>query len=335
MKSPEALRIIDANLNRVREALRVVEDIIRFSTVDKTFQAMLREIRHSFTFSYMKYFDTLPITKRSVVSDAGRKNLPYKAKNIREILYRNFLRIEEGIRCIEECSSVVCPESTPIWQRLRFKIYEIEQQVISRFPEKSIRSPFLGMLLPGIDVKKLKSIVESAIKNQIDILVFQAQEKSIEFIEYLRKIKSKKTILLIVNRPDIALITNIDGVYLDQTAIMPEDIRAIMPGKIIGIELKSTRDIKKNNEILVDFVTVENKKIKGCILTKLTKKSKLLLAGIIHSHHEVINTLKNGASGVILKLKNEYLQQAAEIIGKTKKKIEEFYYGKKTRTPKG
>lgn len=335
MKSPEALQIIDANLNRVREALRVVEDIIRFSTTDKTFQAMLREIRHSFTFSYIKYFGMLPITKRSVVSDAGRKNLPYKTKTIKEILLRNFLRIEEGIRCIEECSSFLCPESTPIWQRLRFRIYAIEQQVISRFPEKTIRSPFFGMLLPEIDVKKLKPIVESAIKNHIDILIFQAQEKSIEFIEYLKKIKPKKTILIIANRPDIVLITNIDGVYLSQTAIMPEDIRTIMPGKIIGIELKSHRDVKKTNEVSVDFAATENKKIIDCILTKTTKKSKLLLAGITHTHHEVINTLKSGTSGVILKINKQHLQWAAEIIDKTKKEIEKFYYGKKTRTSKG
>ena len=43
------LRIIDANLNRAREGLRVCEDISRFALGDKTATRALKSIRHGAT----------------------------------------------------------------------------------------------------------------------------------------------------------------------------------------------------------------------------------------------------------------------------------------------
>ncbi len=335
MKKPEALRIIDANFNRVREALRVIEDICRFSAIEKDLQIKLREIRHYFAISYIKYFDLLPIMKRDVASDAGRKNLPHIAKTLREILLRNFLRIEEGFRCIEECSAVVCPESVSVWQKLRFSIYEIEQQILLKFPEKTIGIPFLGVYLPETNIKQLMMVTKSIITSQPNILIFQPQENSIRLIKYLKKIKPKETIILIVNRPDIALITDIDGIYLTQIAMKPEDIRTFMPERIIGVEIKSMKDAKRIDETKVDLAAVENPKISKYFLTKPAKKSKLLIAGITHSHQEIINYLKNGANGVILKLNMAGPEQIARIIDRAKKTIKDSYYGKETRTPEG
>ncbi|HPP66371.1 MAG TPA: hypothetical protein PKX05_00470, partial [bacterium] len=160
----ELLRIIDANFNRVREGLRVIEDILRFSSSGNNFQAQLREIRHLFTFSYIKYFGSIPITKRNILEDIGKNNPPYRAKTSKEIVLRNFLRIEEGIRSIEECSAVVCPQSTHIWQELRFKIYAIEKRVQSILPEKEIPAFFIGIMLSGFDIKRLATVIEIVIK---------------------------------------------------------------------------------------------------------------------------------------------------------------------------
>ena len=41
-----ALRIIDANLNRAREALRVMEEYARFGLEDPSLSAAIKETRH-------------------------------------------------------------------------------------------------------------------------------------------------------------------------------------------------------------------------------------------------------------------------------------------------
>ena len=53
-------RIIDANFNRTREGLRVVEEIARFFKEDSNITATLRGIRHLLT----KTFDNLNISKK-------------------------------------------------------------------------------------------------------------------------------------------------------------------------------------------------------------------------------------------------------------------------------
>ena len=42
------LRVIDANFNRCKEGLRVVEDIFRFCFEDDALRKKIRKIRHSF-----------------------------------------------------------------------------------------------------------------------------------------------------------------------------------------------------------------------------------------------------------------------------------------------
>src|SRR5947209_2623925 len=43
------LRLLDANANRAREALRVLEDYVRFILDDAVLQADLKSLRHEFT----------------------------------------------------------------------------------------------------------------------------------------------------------------------------------------------------------------------------------------------------------------------------------------------
>jgi thiamine-phosphate pyrophosphorylase len=336
MKKPDALRIIDANFNRVREAIRVVEDIVRFLMNEKNLHIDLREIRHSFTFSYIKYFGSLPITKRDIFTDKGRRNQAYEATTLREILVRNFLRIEEGIRCIEECSTLVRPESTHVWQEIRFKIYEIERQILIRFPEKIIEVPFLGIRLPDIDVDKIKPIIEILIKKLINIIIVPVGENLTGFIKYIKGIKTNRIIILIEDRADIALITDADGVYLTQDTMIARDIRSIMPGKTIGMEIKSVKNMKihKDKDTFVNFIASENREVISSFLTKSEKKSKLLVAGITRSHHEITNTLINGVDGVILNINRMQSEQTIEITNEAKKSIKDFFYGKTTRIAK-
>jgi thiamine-phosphate pyrophosphorylase len=44
--SPELFRVIDANINRLKEGIRVVEDIMRYRDNNKELSSLLKSLRH-------------------------------------------------------------------------------------------------------------------------------------------------------------------------------------------------------------------------------------------------------------------------------------------------
>ncbi|MGC9065908.1 MAG: thiamine phosphate synthase [Candidatus Ratteibacteria bacterium] len=318
MKIANPLRIIDANFNRVREALRVIEDTLRFSNAGKIATSKIRSIKHLLCNEYFKTFGYRALTTRDIIADPGKQNKPYRVDSLKQIMIRNFMRVEEGLRCIEECSRIVSPDSTRIWQALRFKIYEIEQQIITRIPDHAILPRFSG-IYTGADtcLKIINKILP-------DLVIVKPGKNVKTDLEHLKKIKkvAKKTIVLVENRPDIVLISNIDGVHLEPDAMNPEHASKVIPGKIIGVVACDVK-LQKFYETGISYIAFYNYAEMARLLTKHKKNIKLLTAAIVNSRQEAKRTIEKRADGVIIK--SDILQEVIE----TTKLIKE-QYGKET-----
>lgn len=129
-------RIIDANYNRIKEGLRVTEDIARFVLNDRNLTVKFKNTRHRIT-SALK---TLHITQqdlihsRSTHQDVGKKSSvsELSKKNIHEILYANLQRIKESVRVLEELSKLINKKSSIAFKNIRFKIYELEKEALKK-----------------------------------------------------------------------------------------------------------------------------------------------------------------------------------------------------------
>ena len=74
------LRLIDANLNRLREGIRVVEDIFRYVYNDKQTALKLKELRHlSRLTNYIELLETRDVKndvlRSSIKSEQNRTDL--------------------------------------------------------------------------------------------------------------------------------------------------------------------------------------------------------------------------------------------------------------------
>ncbi len=69
--SPEALRAIDANLNRAAEGLRVLEDIARLALNDPVLSGRLKTLRHELAQTTPALQSAL-ISARAAEADVGR-----------------------------------------------------------------------------------------------------------------------------------------------------------------------------------------------------------------------------------------------------------------------
>lgn len=130
------LRLIDANLNRSREGLRVCEEIARFVLEDKTLTAGFKDLRHKVSSSIQEIpFSPKELLRyRNSQSDVGRDILNKSVrKNYKDVFFANIQRVKESLRVLEEFSNIFNQSHlSNYFANLRFKIYALEKKTTAR-----------------------------------------------------------------------------------------------------------------------------------------------------------------------------------------------------------
>lgn len=133
----ELFQVIDANLNRTREALRVCEDIARFVIIDKNIARSLKLTRHSVTKALLnskkislKELIYTRDTKKDVLKFVDFKK--HKKVNATNIFMSNIERAKESLRVLEECSKIVDLDTSRTYRRLRFNTYDAEKKFVEK-----------------------------------------------------------------------------------------------------------------------------------------------------------------------------------------------------------
>lgn len=125
-------RILDVNINRAREGLRVMEDYSRFALNDKKLTGRIKTVRHLIS-KAVDRFDV--VSSRDSGKDLGRTpsfDKKVKAKTLENVIIANIIRVEESARVLEEFSKVIYPKSAAIFKKARFLIYDLEKEFIKK-----------------------------------------------------------------------------------------------------------------------------------------------------------------------------------------------------------
>jgi len=135
-------RIIDVNLNRLTEGLRVVEDVVRLGLEKPRLLAGVRALRTRIG------KETRALRRRAILSrqsetDLGRSDRfdRAKRKSLEDVLLANFKRAEEAARVLEEVLKVAEPKLAGKLKAVRFRLYDLEKQAageVARHREKGI-----------------------------------------------------------------------------------------------------------------------------------------------------------------------------------------------------
>ena len=118
------LRLIDANLNRLREGIRVVEDIFRYVYNEKQTALKLKELRHlSRLENYIELLET-----RDVKNDVLRSSIKSEQNrtDLYSILIANFKRAQESSRVLEEFCKLISIEDSENFKYIRYELYNLE-----------------------------------------------------------------------------------------------------------------------------------------------------------------------------------------------------------------
>jgi len=126
--SPELYRVIDANLNRLKEGIRVVEDIVRYKDNNKELSYKLKQLRHK-----AKIKDILELLKeRDSVNDVLRTSIKSELNrsDISAIILANFKRAQESARVLEELYKLHSVEYSENFKYIRYELYALEKEVL-------------------------------------------------------------------------------------------------------------------------------------------------------------------------------------------------------------
>ncbi|MDO5309733.1 MAG: hypothetical protein Q4G03_09650 [Planctomycetia bacterium] len=125
-------RILDASVNRGREALRVLEDACRFLSDDADLTAQLKETRHEFAMVSERLDREQRMLARDTTHDVGVSISTadeYQRGSLTKIVVANFARLQESLRSLEEFCKLLAPELAPKWEALRYRSYTLEKEL--------------------------------------------------------------------------------------------------------------------------------------------------------------------------------------------------------------
>jgi len=261
------LRIIDANINRATEGLRVAEDIVRFVLDDIKLTAGLKKIRHEIVKLLRNVSSSTSLRARDVKGDvgAGRSTKSEgRRKDILDVFSANVKRAEESIRVFEELSKLFDAKLGPKFKKLRFELYDIEQKTALKLKKKIkldfnlyvITDPSFGRSHLGI----MKAAAKGGAK------AFQLRDKGqgtrdkVKIAIAMSKYAKTHGLTFIVNdHPDIAVKVNADGVHLGIRDTGKKgyglgigELRE--KGKIVGISASNLKEAMKAQRLGADYI---------------------------------------------------------------------------------
>ena len=263
----EIYRILDANFNRAREALRVAEDCGRFALNDPAITAMAKNMRSDL----MDVFGAMPaeefLTSRDTPGDIGTEiSSPSEAvrKDLGDVATAACKRLGEALRTIEEYSKIVAPDKVLQIERMRYNGYTLERRLAGRLMtgHRLADARLYVLISSAMCAGSVRDTVRGAIAGGADVI--QLREKDAPDDEFLalaaelREMTDETGKIFIVNdRPDIASIVAADGVHLGQHDLpIAEARRLLRPGAIVGRSTHSLAQARAAANEGADYIGV-------------------------------------------------------------------------------
>jgi thiamine-phosphate pyrophosphorylase len=124
--SPDLFRVIDANLNRLKEGIRVIEDVARYLQNDKATASRLKTLRHQSRIDDLKNL----LASRDSENDVLRPTVESEMnrESLQSILVANYKRAQESSRVLEEMYKIIDPALSENFKQIRYELYTLEKE---------------------------------------------------------------------------------------------------------------------------------------------------------------------------------------------------------------
>ena len=241
-------RTLDASANRSAEAVRVLEDILRFCLNDAFLSQEAKAIRHELAVIFSREDFQPRIRLRDVLRDVGVSTTVAKTPprtEIKHVVAANAARASQSIRSLEECSRLVVPAVTAAFEQLRYRIYTLEKAAMTIIISENRLADISLCVLLDVDRPKteFKTLVGQLLTAGVNMIQLRDKKANTSLLcertktitqqarQYAESTAGKKCIVLVNDRADVAVAANADGVHLGET-----DLPVNLARKVCGHE---------------------------------------------------------------------------------------------------
>jgi thiamine-phosphate pyrophosphorylase len=257
-----ALRILDANLNRATEGLRVVEDYCRFALDDLHLSRRCKEIRHGLVSALSSISTPTLAAAREAQQDVGAViATPQEGdrQSLAHIAAASWQRVQQALRVIDECVKLLAPAAATAIERLRYQSYTLAKACLTADEsDERLLAAQLQVLLDGAKsersfIRRVNGLIACG------VAMIQLRDKRLSDRKLLSRAKLLRNlineagggVLFIMNdRPDIATLSRADGLHIGQDELTVRDARLITgPQMLIGV---STHNIDQARQAVLD-----------------------------------------------------------------------------------
>ncbi|MBM4017337.1 MAG: thiamine phosphate synthase [Planctomycetes bacterium] len=258
-------RILDANANRAREALRVAEDAARFALERPDLAEALKRLRHNLRAALGRLDARRLVSARDTAGDVGTA-ISVEAERTRtgiaDVAQAAFKRLCEALRAIEEYAKTLDPQVSASVEALRYRAYELEKRFEEALrPQRRLAAGGLCVLLTeGLCRHPWAEVLRAAMAG--GAAAIQVREKGMPDGQFLARAREAARIvhdagrLVIVNdRPDVAALAAADGVHVGQDDMAPHEARRIVgPDRLVGVSTHTVGQALAAAEAGADYV---------------------------------------------------------------------------------
>jgi thiamine-phosphate pyrophosphorylase len=259
-------RIIDANFNRAREAVRVIEEFCRFALNCEPLTARAKQLRHDLSACLQELDTDRLIVGRDSIADVGvgqKVDSQLDRTELRDCFTAGCKRLTEALRVLAEMTQTINPSAAETFEKLRFSTYTLEKDIVLfSEPAEKFKAVKLYIIISSSLPADVLSLTHRCIAGGADCIQLRAKgiDDSELFAlasEFVRICKDADVLSIINDRVDIAVAAGADGVHLGQDDLPIDQARKLqLTPLIIGRSTHSIEQLRAACDELVTYVSL-------------------------------------------------------------------------------
>ncbi|HUS72834.1 MAG TPA: thiamine phosphate synthase [Sedimentisphaerales bacterium] len=245
-------RIIDANFNRGREAIRVIEDFCRFALNSTSLTSRAKQLRHELSAAIDKLDAGRLIASRDTLGDVGvgkTVDKQLQRTDLRSSFTAGCKRLTEALRTLTEVTQTIDSGVASTIERLRYDAYTLEKDIILfGEPAEKFKRVGLYVIISSSLPADVISLTHKSAASGADCIQLRAKDTKDDKLfaladEFVQICRAGNVLSVINDRADIAVAAGADGVHLGQNDLPIEQARKLaLAPLIVG---KSTHSLKE------------------------------------------------------------------------------------------
>jgi thiamine-phosphate pyrophosphorylase len=236
-------RAIDASANRAAEALRVIEDAVRFVLDDVGLTRLAKDLRHDLAAALSVALLAQRVAARDVAGDVGaglESDAALGRTSAADLVAANAARAAQALRSLAECVAVVAPAEAAAFERLRYRLYDLERLAgtATRARERLVGVNLCVLVDGREDAAAFERLVASLVEAGVRMLQIRDKrlgtpavvDRARRAVAIARRRPAEDPVFVIVNdRVDVAAAVGAAGAHVGA-----DDLPVTLARRVLG-----------------------------------------------------------------------------------------------------